>query len=571
VIYTLKGENDIFNPLEQVLKNREIKDIQKFLNPSINDLIPYNALRNMDKAIYLLLRHIRDNSVIGVLVDPDADGISSSASFVSYIKKAFPEIELIFYMHSGKQHGLTTEIVEQIHETQPDLLVIPDAGSNDYEQLEELNKYLDLLILDHHESEKESEHAIVVNNQLSPEYENKSLSGVGIVYKFLKALDDKLELDYADEYLDLVALGNVGDVMRLDVPETRYLVYEGLKNIKNEFLLNLIAKNAKDVKEITPKVLSFKIIPQINAMIRVGDAEQKLDVFRAMVGEQEEFFNTRTKKTETLPQKAARLCTNAYAKQRRVRDKWTEIIKLQIEEQELDKNAFIVLNVDNFDKELSGYIASNLTGIYKKPVLLMSWNEESKSYTGSLRGYETVIRDSKSFLNSLEAFEFVSGHANAAGFSIKKDELEKLPDLINEKMEYTNADSEPTEVDFVLTEKGLTLNLINDIIKYEGLWGFGASEPLFAVKDIEVDVSKIIINKLTGRFMLNGIEFIQFQLNDNLVELAGQNKIATCDFVGKVNVNNWLGKVTSQFIIEAVDIKETKDNDLTFDLFDLFG
>lgn len=571
MIYTLKGENDIFNPLEQVLKNREIKDIQKFLNPSINDLIPYNALRNMDKAIYLLLRHIRDNSVIGVLVDPDADGISSSASFVSYIKKAFPEIELIFYMHSGKQHGLTTEIVEQIHETQPDLLVIPDAGSNDYEQLEELNKYLDLLILDHHESEKESEHAIVVNNQLSPEYENKSLSGVGIVYKFLKALDDKLELDYADEYLDLVALGNVGDVMRLDVPETRYLVYEGLKNIKNEFLLNLIAKNAKDVKEITPKVLSFKIIPQINAMIRVGDAEQKLDVFRAMVGEQEEFFNTRTKKTETLPQKAARLCTNAYAKQRRVRDKWTEIIKLQIEEQELDKNAFIVLNVDNFDKELSGYIASNLTGIYKKPVLLMSWNEESKSYTGSLRGYETVIRDSKSFLNSLEAFEFVSGHANAAGFSIKKDELEKLPDLINEKMEYTNADSEPTEVDFVLTEKGLTLNLINDIIKYEGLWGFGASEPLFAVKDIEVDVSKIIINKLTGRFMLNGIEFIQFQLNDNLVELAGQNKIATCDFVGKVNVNNWLGKVTSQFIIEAVDIKETKDNDLTFDLFDLFG
>lgn len=571
MIYTLKGENDIFNPLEQVLKNREIKDIQKFLNPSINDLIPYNALRNMDKAIYLLLRHIRDNSVIGVLVDPDADGLSSSASFVSYIKKAFPEIELIFYMHSGKQHGLTTEIVEQIHETQPDLLVIPDAGSNDYEQLRELNKYLDLLILDHHESEKESEHAIVVNNQLSPEYENKSLSGVGIVYKFLKALDDKLELDYADEYLDLVALGNVGDVMRLDVPETRYLVYEGLKNIKNELLLNLIAKNAKDIKVITPKVLSFKIIPQLNAMIRVGDAEQKLDVFRAMVGEQEEFFNTRTKKTETLPQKATRLCTNAYAKQRRVRDKWTEIIKLQIEEQELDKNAFIVLNVDNFDKELSGYIASNLTGIYKKPVLLMSWNKESESYTGSLRGYETVIRDSKSFLNSLDTFEFVSGHANAAGFSIKKDELEKLPDLINEKMEYTNADSEPTEVDFVLSEKGLTLNLINDIIKYEGLWGFGASEPLFAVKDIEVDVSKIIINKLTGRFMLNGIEFIQFQLNDELVELAGQNKIAVCDFVGKVNVNNWLGKVTSQFIIEAVAIKETKDNDLTFDLFDLFG
>lgn len=113
------------------------------------------------------------------------------------------------------------------------LLIIPDAGSNQYALHQELKERgIDTLVLDHHECEKESNAAIIINNQLSNEYQNKRLSGVGIVYKFCKALDDKLGLDLADSFLDLVAIGNIGDVIDLREPETRYYVKKGLKQIK---------------------------------------------------------------------------------------------------------------------------------------------------------------------------------------------------------------------------------------------------------------------------------------------------------------------------------------------------
>ena len=88
-----------------------------------------------------------------------------------------------------------------------DLILIPDAGSNDYEAHAALkNKNIDTIILDHHLADKISDDAIVINNQLS-DYPNKELSGVGVVYQFCRYIDEKMQTNYADYYLDLVALG----------------------------------------------------------------------------------------------------------------------------------------------------------------------------------------------------------------------------------------------------------------------------------------------------------------------------------------------------------------------------
>lgn len=88
-----------------------------------------------------------------------------------------------------------------------DLILIPDAGSNDYEAHAALkSKGIDIIILDHHLAEKVSSDAIVINNQLS-DYPNKELSGVGVVWQFCRYIDEKMHTNYADYYLDLVALG----------------------------------------------------------------------------------------------------------------------------------------------------------------------------------------------------------------------------------------------------------------------------------------------------------------------------------------------------------------------------
>jgi single-stranded-DNA-specific exonuclease len=131
----------------------------------------------------------------------------------------------IYYrIHSGKQHGILLETV-------PDdvkLVIAPDSSSNDYEVHQALKaRGVNVLVIDHHEADQISENAVIINNQLC-DYPTKSLSGVGMVYKFCSYMDELLNVDYADDYLDLVALGMVADMMDLRDYETRHLITRGL-------------------------------------------------------------------------------------------------------------------------------------------------------------------------------------------------------------------------------------------------------------------------------------------------------------------------------------------------------
>ena len=204
--YKLIGGNFYVFPLEQVLENRGItKDL---FNVDDNAVIDYNYIDNINKGAKLLLTHINNNSKIALVVDSDVDGCTSSAIMYRYIKQIKPEANIKYFIHLNKEHGLSKDIVI---DDDIDLVVLPDSSTNDYEQHKVLkDKGIDVLVIDHHEAEGGySENAVVINNQLSENYPNKQLSGVGVTYKFCKALDEILGLDFADSYLDLVALGNI--------------------------------------------------------------------------------------------------------------------------------------------------------------------------------------------------------------------------------------------------------------------------------------------------------------------------------------------------------------------------
>ena len=122
-----------------------------------------------------------------------------------------------------------------------DLILIPDAGSNDYEAHATLKKKnIDTIILDHHLADKLSDDAIVINNQLS-NYPNKELSGVGVVYQFCRYIDEKMKTHFVDYYLDLVALGLTGDMMSLTSIETKHLIMKGFEpeNIHNPYIYEM--------------------------------------------------------------------------------------------------------------------------------------------------------------------------------------------------------------------------------------------------------------------------------------------------------------------------------------------
>lgn len=566
--------------VESVMENRGIKNLERFLEPNSSDEIHYSKLNNIYEAVKLFKKiEQKDKAVINIalIVDSDIDGFSSSAILASYVEDNFPHIKLHFLFHAGKTHGITDEMVMEVLRLNElhslDLLVVADAGSSDYENQAKIknNAGVPILVLDHHEVEEgESEFALVVNNQISPEYDNKALSGVGIVYKFLQALDDVYGIMQADEYLDLVALGNISDSMDLTSPETRYYVYEGLKNIKNKFFKEIIMKQIGNMKRVYPQALAFSVIPKMNGIIRVGTAEEKSDLFNAFRGVEETYYNSRSKKNETLPQKVTRLCTNAHNNQKKLRNSWLEVFNEHIESNDLNSNAFLLIEIDDnmtikknrkdvtFNRDLGGLIAGNLSSDYRKPVLMLIWDEDKKQYSGSLRGYDRTMKNTKDFLQGLELFEYLGGHQNACGFRIDKEPLGKLNFAINNKLGGQDlVGQQDIDVDFYLDDEELTTEIVDKVYEYEYLWGKGAEKPLFAT-DIVVDTNKI--KKSASSSMIewyhNDIKFVQFTGDKRLVDLSEDGHIVKLTLVGSLSVNHFNGKSTPQFLIEDVSIGE---------------
>ena len=204
----ISEKNNNLSVIQQVLINRGIalKDIDHYLNTTENDNLDPSLIERIKDGVMILIKHINNNDKILLQVDSDCDGYTSSSLLLNYLYQLFPyyvQNNILYRFHSGKEHGI---IVSTIPEDVK-LVIAPDSSSNDYEQHKELSeKGIDVLVIDHHEAEKVSEYACVINNQLC-DYPTKSLSGVGMVYKFCQLIDKLLGKNIIDNYLDLVALG----------------------------------------------------------------------------------------------------------------------------------------------------------------------------------------------------------------------------------------------------------------------------------------------------------------------------------------------------------------------------
>ena len=186
--YKLLNEVDeSLTPIQQILLNRGIKlsEMHHYLNTTDEDINSAEMFGKeaVDRATITLAKAIQGNKETLVLVDCDCDGYTSAAILINYLYDLFPsfvENHLKFYLHEDKTHGLS-DCMDYIDANGFELIIIPDAASNDYEYHKQLKeKGIDIIILDHHEAPYISEDAIVINNQLS-DYPNKQLSGAGVV------------------------------------------------------------------------------------------------------------------------------------------------------------------------------------------------------------------------------------------------------------------------------------------------------------------------------------------------------------------------------------------------------
>lgn len=463
------------------------------------------------------------------------------------------EENIIYRVHDGKQHGVIVNTVPE----ECTLVIIPDAGSNqfvEHKELKEMGKTV--IVIDHHDTEKLSEDAIVINNQF--EYPNKSLSGVGVVYKVFQALEDMYgdgEADVYNNFLDLVAVGLVADMMNVSNLETMYYVQEGMANIKNPFFRALIAANQFKLSgDMSPMKISFYIAPQINAMVRTGTEEQKLMMFNAMIrgDEIDEGPDGGFGEAISYAQSAIKVCASVKRKQDRLRDEGMIKMHIKIQRKGLDNNKIIIGNALGISPNLRGLIANQLMAAFKKPVLMLSKDSKTKIWSGSGRGAdESDFKDFKDYLNSTGLFEFAEGHQSAFGAAIKDENLQKFIEQSNKDLEmYSFNNSYKIDLEYMANQ--INADVIAQITLFKNHYSKGFEEPYILIKNVKVNEDTITVmgkdpEKPSLRIKVGDINFVIFKTTKEKLEELKRMKYI--DIIGRANENIWLDEVTYQIII----------------------
>ena len=576
---------EVMTAVEQVLANRGIapENVEHYLNTTDEDILSPMLIMNIEEGVKVLIQHIARGDKVLIQIDSDCDGYTSAAALINYLNRLFPgfvQSNIYYRIHTGKQHGILLETI-------PDdvkLVIAPDSSSNDYEVHQQLkSRGVDVLVIDHHEADKISENAVIINNQLCG-YPTKSLSGVGMVYKFCSYMDELLNVDYANDYLDLVALGMVADMMDLRDYETRHLITQGLENIRNPYFKGMIDKQAYSLKDgITPIGVAFYIAPYVNATIRMGTQEEKLMLFESMLDYRGYELVPSTKRgckgqQETRVEQACRNCTNIKNRQTKARDAALENIERIIKEKNLLANKILAIKLDTFaaDKNLTGLIANQLMAKYQRPVLLLNkviektpvydnqgklvTTLESISWEGSGRGYDKSKFDNlREFLKESEMVMYAEGHANALGVGITDMDFTKFINYSNQEL--AEFDFTPCyKVDFIFNGSDFRGQDIVEIAELKSLWGQGVDEPLVAIEHINVYAGNVVLmspdKSPTLKITLpNGTSLIKFKSSQEEYEkLRSEVGCVTINVVGKCERNIWNGSVTPQIIIEDYEI-----------------
>ena len=560
--YDVLGKVRFGFELEDILKLKGIEDINSFLNPTIKNTESELLFDNIEKARDVFVKHIEDKSIIDLLVDCDVDGFTSASNIYQYIKRINPNIEIRCFIHRGKIHGLS-EFVDSMCEDDSKLIIVPDAGSGDSKECEKLiKKGKDVIILDHHSIDASDNPAIVVNNQLSNKVTDKAMTGVGITYKFTKLLDKYYGVNYADDYLDLVALGMIGDRADTLNLQTRYLILKGLEQIRNKVNRNKLISVLVDVQmysmnnKITINGIGFYVCPLMNSMIRLGEYEDKCYMFEALCNSDKMLDRKVRGKgvvNMTIQEYVLKACQSSNRKQKKITEESAAVLSEEIKKFNMDKLPILVCNArDDVDSNSTGLIANRLADQYQRPCLLM--RRKGDICKGSGRGSDKCeILDFNQWCKDTGLFNKVEGHPGAFGCEIDFENTNKLFSLLSTMRKI----DEPTyHVYNVYDANQIHDQIIKNVAKYDFVWGNTVSEPIFLIKNIPCNKYNLYLlgskqNKI--EFTYHNIKFVKQTKGSSLASLykeiisIGDN--FEFDIIGRFSIDYKSGKA-AQVIVE---------------------
>ncbi len=531
------------------IKNIDINNIDEYMNPKIKNTLPDpDILDDMKKATDKLVEIIEKKKKIGIFGDYDVDGSTSTALICRYFEEIGVEFE--FYIPDRLKEGYGPSIAsfEKLIKNKCKLIITLDCGTTAFKEIDFLNKKnIDVIVIDHHKQADNvpNAYALVNPNKNIDNSNLNNLCAAGVTFLLLVSLNRSLrEIKFFPNkepnlmsYLDLVALGTVCDLVKLD-HLNRTFIKQGLKILNHSPNIGIlsIVNEAKIENQISDYHLGFVIGPRINAGGRVGKSslgtelllcnEKKIaNVMALKLGE----FNNIRKKIE----------------------KEVEIKAVQMVEQD---EKIICVHSENWHPGVIGIVASKLTEKFNRPSIVISEEKEiCKASCRSVQNFDIgnlIVKavNDELLLNG-------GGHKMAGGFSILKKNIEKFKKYLSNKYQKNKTDI-TKNYDYILRITQIDINLYNEVTKLSP-FGPGNLKPRFLLESCALNFIKVVGDNHHSLLIeddygnrIRGIIFnsVNQELGNFLENFSGEN----INLVVTLKRNDWNGEATIQLQVEDI-------------------
>lgn len=489
------GEKFHISPIiARLIRNRDIvgdAEIEKYLHGTIMDLHDGMLMKDMGKAIDILMEKIQEGKNMRIIGDYDIDGINATYILLEGLRKLGGQVSIDIPDRMQDGYGLNQNLIDRAYSEGVDTIITCDNGIAAYDEIAYGKRLgMTIIVTDHHEvpyEENESgkryilppADAVVDPKQEDCIYPFKSLCGAAVAYKVVEALFEAFGKDAEDvDYLmENVAIATVGDVMDL-VGENRIFVKQGLEMLKrtqNLGLRALLECTKVNVERLSAYHIGFIVGPCLNASGRLDTAKRALELLCAkdrreadvLAGDLKALNDSRKNMTAEAVEEAI----------------------VQVEETSLKEDKVLVIYLPHCHESLAGIVAGRVRERFYKPTLVLTKAEDG--IKGSGRSIETYhmyeeLHKCKALLTKF------GGHKLAAGLSLKEENLNALKDALNHNATLTEEDLTPKiSIDMQMPLGYISEELIEQLELLEP-FGKGNTKPTFVEKDLIVLDTQIL-------------------------------------------------------------------------------
>ncbi|KIX90777.1 single-stranded-DNA exonuclease [Staphylococcus microti] len=494
-------------------------------------------LSDMTKAVTRIQQAITNQEPILVYGDYDADGVTSTTIMVDALRRLGAVVGWYIPNRFTEGYGPSEAAFQNAVDEGVSLIITVDNGIQGHDEIEMVQQQgVDVIVTDHHEIGPTMPSAYAIVHPMHPDYDYpcRYLCGAGVALKVASALlGDQLPTTY----WGLAAIGTVADLVPL-TDENRAIVKKGLKQLNDDkpVSVSAILEQAGYDDAITEETIGFLIAPRLNAVGRLDDASLAAELLMAedeeealFLAEQVEHFNQERKDiVSTIADEALAMAATFVER----------------------GHQFLVLAQESWHEGVLGIVASRIVDTYHLPTMVLNLDVEKEHAKGSARSIEQVsMFDALSQQSQL--IQKFGGHHMAAGLTLDLNDVDALREGLNHWMHeaYADVSLQPTKtVDAVVCLEDITIDNIQAMHRLRP-FGMGFSKPLLQLAGMQVQQAKAMGQQqkhLKVSFENTSMQAIYWNNGPRAAELMSGQAL---DMIGELQINEWNGNRSAQFIL----------------------